>query len=403
MLGILRIKFHFIPMLQKYNIPQKLRRINMHRIGIVGGGQLGKMMILDAKRLDYYFVILDPTKNCPADSIADEHIVAGFDDLEAIKELASKVDVVTFEFEHINVKALQVLEESGHKVYPSSETLLHIQNKYEQNLWLREHGIAIPDFVEINRKEDMKKVGNQFGYPMILKTCTGGYDGKGNAVIHTEDETGEAFQTLGAGKLPLMIEEYIPFEKEVSILVCRSTNGDIKVFPVAENVHVNSILDETTVPALISESTNQEAMEVAKKAIKAFNGYGMFCIELFVTKEGHILVNEIAPRPHNSGHYTIEGCITSQYENHIRAILGQPLGDTSLIRPCAMKNLIGEHSGIAEVKGLEEAYQDSKVKIHIYGKEKVEKGRKLGHITATAATIEEALDSVRKAHSKISF
>lgn len=375
----------------------------MTKIGIVGGGQLGKMMILDGKRLDPYFVILDPVKNCPADSIADEHIIAGFNDLEAIRELAEKVDVVTFEFEHINVKALQILEANGHKVYPSSETLLHIQNKYEQNIWLQKHEIAIPDFEEVKNISDIEQAGERFGYPMILKTCTGGYDGKGNAVIKTKEDVTKAFEALGRGKLPLMVEEFIAFEKEVSVLVCRSTSGEIRVFPVAENIHVNSILDETIVPASIKESTRNEAMKVAQKAIEAFSGYGMFCIELFITKDGHVLVNEIAPRPHNSGHYTIEGCYTSQYENHIRAILGLPLGDTSLIRPTAMKNLIGKTNGDAVVKGVEEAYQNEHVKIHIYGKEKVAIGRKMGHITATAHTTQEALEAVRYAYSRISF
>lgn len=375
----------------------------MIKIGIVGGGQLGKMMILEGKKLGYYFMILDPTKNCPADSIADEHIVAGFDDLEAIQELAKRVDVVTFEFEHIDVKALQILEVSGHKVYPSSETLLHIQNKYIQNQWLAKHEIPIPAYIQVASTSDIADAGDTLGYPMILKTCTGGYDGKGNAVIRTKEDIREAYQTLGNGKLPLMVEEFIPFEKEISILVCRSTNGDMKVFPVAENVHVNSILDETTVPADIHEATNEKAMEIAKKAMEAFAGYGMFCIELFVTKEGAVLVNEIAPRPHNSGHYTIEGCYTSQYENHIRAILGQSLGDTSLIRPTAMKNLIGEYHRISHIEGLKEAYQYPEVKIHIYGKEKVAVGRKMGHITATAPTLEEALIAVRNAHSKISL
>lgn len=376
---------------------------DMHKIGIIGGGQLGKMMILDAKRLDYYFVILDPTKNCPADSIADEHIVAGFDDVDAIKELAQRVDVVTYEFEHINAKALQLLEREGHKVYPSSETLLHIQNKLVQKDWLRKHEIPVPDYLGVEGIDGILEAGEKYGYPIILKTCTGGYDGKGNAVIKTKDDVTTAYDSLGAGKLPLMVEEFIPFEKEVSILVCRSENGDVKVFPVAENVHVNSILDETTVPAVISDASTKEAMDIARKTIEVFGCCGMLCIELFVKKDGHILVNELAPRPHNSGHYTIEGCYTSQYENHIRAILGQPLGDTSLIRPTAMKNIIGQTNGIADVKGLEEAYERPGVKIHLYGKEKVAVGRKMGHITATAPTIEEALESVRYAHSKISF
>jgi 5-(carboxyamino)imidazole ribonucleotide synthase len=375
----------------------------MKRIGIIGGGQLGKMMILDAKRLDYYFVILDPTKNCPAHSIADEHIVAGFDDIDAIKSLASKTDVVTYEFEHISLKALQDLEELGYKVYPSSKTLSYIQNKFDQNNWLRANHIPIPAYISINSFEELETAHEQFGYPMILKTCTGGYDGKGNAVIEKAGDERQAYETLGAGKLPLMIEEWIPFEKEVSILACRSINGEVAVFPVAENVHKNSILDETTVPAKISESSNQEAFEVAKACLKAFDAYGMICIELFVTKDGRILVNELAPRPHNSGHYTIEGCYTSQYEQHIRAILGLPLGNPDLIRPTAMKNIIGDKSGRADLKGLDEAYQYSNVKVHIYGKETVSKGRKMGHITATADTIEEALAQVRGAYNKLSY
>ena len=376
----------------------------MYRIGIIGGGQLGKMMILDAKRLDTYFVILDPTPKCPADSIADEHIVADFDDVRAFHELADKVDVITYEFEHINAQALQELEAEGHKVYPSSETLLHIQNKYDQKMWLRQNDLPVPDFKKVETLEDIREAGKIFGYPMMLKTCTGGYDGKGNAPVDTEADVERTFEALGSGKLPLMVEAFCPFEKEVSILVCRSVNGDVKVFPVAENVHKDSILDETTVPANISETSTEKAMDIARRAVHAFNAYGMLCIELFVTADGEVLVNELAPRPHNSGHYTIEGCVTSQYENHIRGILGLPLGSAELIRPTVMKNIIGQYSvDKAEVKGLEEAYAIGEVKVHIYGKEKVSKGRKMGHITVTDTTVESALEKARLAHSKISF
>ena len=376
----------------------------MYRIGIIGGGQLGKMMILDAKRLDTYFVILDPTPKCPADSIADEHIVADFDDVRAFHELADKVDVITYEFEHINAQALQELEAEGHKVYPSSETLLHIQNKYDQKMCLRQNDLPVPDFKKVETPEDIREAGKIFGYPMMLKTCTGGYDGKGNAPVDTEADVERAFEALGSGKLPLMVEAFCPFEKEVSILVCRSVNGDVKVFPVAENVHKDSILDETTVPANISETSTEKAMDIARRAVHAFNAYGMLCIELFVTADGEVLVNELAPRPHNSGHYTIEGCVTSQYENHIRGILGLPLGSAELIRPTVMKNIIGQYSvDKAEVKCLEEAYAIGEVKVHIYGKEKVSKGRKMGHITVTDTTVESALEKARLAHSKISF
>ena len=193
------------------------------------------------------------------------------------------------------------------------------------------------------------------------------------------------------------------FEKEVSILACGSANGEMSVFPVAENVHKNSILDETTVPAKISDATAQEAMEVAKACLHAFKACGMLCMELFVTREGHILVNELAPRPHNSGHYTIEGCYTSQFEQHVRAILGMPLGNPALIRPTAMKNLIGDHAAQAELLGLEEAYRFPNAKIHIYGKEVVKPGRKMGHITATGETLEEALAEARGAHDALRF
>ena len=375
----------------------------MKKIGIVGGGQLGKMMILDAKKLDYYFVILDPTEHCPAHSIADEHIVAGFEDQEAMLQMAKKVDVVTYEFEHISVKALQAIEGMGTPVYPSSETLLHIQNKYHQKQWLHQHEIPVPDFMGVNTKEEIKEAGDKFGYPLILKACTGGYDGKGNAVIQTEQEIEGAYEALGGGRLPLMVEEFVPFLKEVSILVCQSLNGQVEVFPVAENVHKNSILDETMVPAQITDEVRAKAFAIARKTSKVFHAIGMLCIELFVTKEGEVLVNELAPRPHNSGHYTIEGCYTSQYENHIRAILGLPLGNTELIRPTVMKNIIGDHDGKANLCGLKEAYENKNVQVHIYGKEEVKKGRKMGHITATADTIEEAVRQVRDAHKKLYF
>ena len=375
----------------------------MKKIGIIGGGQLGKMMILDGKRLDTWFAILDPTEHCPAHSIADRHIVAGFDDIDAILEMAEGTDVVTYEFEHISLRALQLLEEHGHKVYPSSETLGHIQNKLTQKQWLAKHGIPVPDFIAVNSPEDIMAAESRYTYPMILKTCTGGYDGKGNAVIADRGDINRAFESLGGGRLPLMLEERIDFEKEVSILACGSENGDMSVFPVAENVHKNSILDETTVPAVISKDAECEAFEVAKACLKAFKVCGMLCMELFVTKDGHILVNELAPRPHNSGHYTIEGCYTSQFEQHCRAILGYPLGDTSLIRPTAMKNLIGDRDGDAVLTGLEEAYRFPGLKIHNYGKEQVRVGRKMGHVTATADTLDEALAAVRAAHDALHF
>lgn len=370
------------------------------KIGIIGGGQLGKMMILDAKRLDYYFVILDPAKNCPAHSIADEHIVANFDDINAFIELAEKVDVITYEFEHISVEALEILENKGCEVLPSSDILKRIQNKYIQKKWLLESEIPVPDFISINSIQDLNNAILKYNYPIILKTCTGGYDGKGNYVIKNELQIEEAYKALGNGKIPLMVEEYIQFEKEISVLVCKGKNGETSIFPVAENEHVNSILDETIVPARIEKSVYDKALQLADKVVQIFPSCGMLCIEMFVTKEGNVLVNELAPRPHNSGHYTIEGCFTSQFEQHIRAVSGMPLGSTKLLIPTVMKNIIGNKDCKAELTNLSEMLEDDSIKVHIYGKEEERIGRKMGHIIACDNEVNIALQKVRNAWDK---
>ncbi|MFP4698389.1 MAG: 5-(carboxyamino)imidazole ribonucleotide synthase [Eubacteriales bacterium] len=377
------------------------------RIGIVGGGQLGKMMILDAKRLGYYVVILDPTKHCPAHSIADEHIIAKFDDIDAFLTLGSKVDVITYEFEHIDVNALKTLEKNGHAVLPTSKTLERIQNKCVQKQWLKDSGIPIPKFQSISSIEDLDPSNLSFAYPVVLKTCVGGYDGKGNYVIKNENDIKKAFESLGSGEIPLMVEEFIPFDMEISVLICSNKNKKYKstIFPIAENKHVNSILDETIVPARTNEKVANKALKVAEDVAKVFSSCGMLCVEMFVTKKGEVLVNEIAPRPHNSGHYTIEGCYTSQFEQHIRAITGLPFGSTELLQPTVMKNVLGQRNGNAKTKvnGLSEALIDNKIKVHIYGKEIVKEGRKMAHITACNKNVDYALESVKKAYEKIDF
>lgn len=375
----------------------------MRKVGIIGGGQLGKMMILDGKRLDVYFVILDPNPDCPASCITDKHIVAKFDDTEAIKLLASQVDVVTYEFEHINVEALRQIEVMGHTVYPSSETLYKIQDKYRQKQYLQQNNIPIPAFQKIDSLNALYDASKNFGFPVVLKTCTGGYDGKGNYIIQEEGDIETAFQALGSGKIPLMVEQFIQCNKEISILACRSSNGDFQLFPVAENTHVNSILDETVVPARISDTAQQQALNIAKNVLDAFGSFGMLCIEMFVADDNTLFVNELAPRPHNSGHYTIEGCVTSQFEQHVRAILGLPLGSTKLISPIVMKNIIGTEASSGDYEGLESAYQFDRVKVHMYGKKKSNKGRKMGHIVALDDDLDKAIEVVKQAHGYITF
>ncbi|TDX51817.1 5-(carboxyamino)imidazole ribonucleotide synthase [Orenia marismortui] len=371
------------------------------KIGIIGGGQLGKMMILEAKKMNFYISILDPTPNCPAHSIADDHIVADFDNEQAIRELADKSDVLTYEFEHIGVEALKKLEGEGYKIYPTVKSLEIIKNKYHQKKLLAKNNIPIPDFISVSNIDDIKSAGKEFSYPMMLKSCTGGYDGKGNAVINNLDEIKSAYESLGAGEFELMVERFVPFSKEISILACRVIDGEIAVYPVAENEHQDSILIETKVPAEILESLKEDAVKLAYQVMEVFEGVGIFCIEMFVTEDEELLINEIAPRPHNSGHYSIEGCITSQFEQHIRAITGLPLGSTSLLRPIVMRNILGEgEQGKAIVYGIKEAFEESDLKVHIYGKEISKPQRKMGHLTVTADRIEDALEKALQA-SKI--
>lgn len=369
----------------------KFKDKTRQKIGIIGGGQLGKMMILEAKKMGFYITILDPTKKCPAHSIADEHLVADFDDREAIKKLAHKSDLITYEFEHIDVEVLKELEAEAYKIYPTARSLEIIQNKYHQKNVLKQDQIAVPDFKKVSAPKDIKEASQKFGYPLMLKSCTGGYDGKGNALIDNENEVESTFQKLGAGKSPLMVEKYIPFKKEISIIAARGLNGEMKVYPVGENDHRDNILYETKVPAEISASLEKKAEELAREVLKVFEGIGIFCVEMFVTETDDLLINEIAPRPHNSGHYTIEGCVTSQFEQHIRAITALPLGDTALVRPTVMRNILGTgKEGKAEIIGLDSALAVEGVKVHIYQKNVSRPGRKMGHLTVTAETLELA-------------
>lgn len=373
------------------------------KIGIIGGGQLGKMMIQEAKKMGFYITVLDPTLKCPAHTLVDEHIVANFDDETAIRLLASKSDVITYEFEHIGADILETLENEGVKVYPTAKSLKIIQNKYTQKSLLLKNNIPMPEFTSIESINDIKNAGEKYGYPFLLKSCTGGYDGKGNFVIHNENEINEGFKALGSGKIPLMAEKFFPFTMEISVLACRGINGEIEVYPVAENIHHDNILFETRVPANISEETSKKAMELAKSVMEIFEGVGMFCVEMFVDKEGNVALNEVAPRPHNSGHYTIEACMTSQFEQHIRAVSGLPLGSSKFIMPTVMRNLLGEEgfNGNATVEGADEALSIKGVYLHIYGKEKSVPKRKMGHLTVISDTLEEASEKVKKAYDFI--
>lgn len=365
-------------------------------IGVIGGGQLGRMFVFEAKRMGYHVVVLDPKENSPAGQVADEQIVAGFDEIWAYRELACKSDVLTFEFEHINVELLGIIEREGCTVIPSSKTLVVIQNKYKQKKMLVQIGVKVPEFSMIQSLEHLKKEYQRLNQKAILKSCTNGYDGKGNVIVKNADDLEAAYQMFGEQEF--FIEELIDFRKEVSIIVVNNESG-IFFYPIVENVHHNSILTKTLIPASLSNEVIRRIHNASEKIVEELNDFGVYCIEFFVDKNSDVLVNEIAPRPHNSGHYTIEGCITSQFEQLVRVVSGMPVGSTQLRMPCAMYNILGSHSvdGKYVVSGLNDMLNITDCYFHLYGKSDTSNLKKIGHITALDETVEAADLKAKKA------
>ncbi|WP_453992010.1 5-(carboxyamino)imidazole ribonucleotide synthase [Bacillus nitroreducens] len=353
-------------------------------IGIIGGGQLGRMMAISAKEMGFNVAVLDPTPNSPCGQVADIQITANYDDLEAIKKLASISDVITYEFENIDYEALTWLEENAN--LPQGSHLLKItQDRGTEKKAIQEIGLKVAPFQLVENKEQLAEAVEIIGVPSVLKTCRGGYDGKGQFVLKQIDDIRLAENLLESGMC--ILEAWVPFQKEVSVIVTRNPSGEVKTFPVAENIHVENILHQSIVPAGILEKTEAKAKEMAMKLASAFELVGTLAVEMFVTEDGEIYVNELAPRPHNSGHYTIDACETSQFEQHVRSVCNWPLGETTLLRPVVMTNILGEHLQPL----LDKVALLSNIKIHLYGKEEAKVKRKMGHITVLGNTVEEAL------------
>jgi 5-(carboxyamino)imidazole ribonucleotide synthase len=368
-------------------------------VGIIGGGQLGKMIAHEARRMSLKVIVLDPTEGCPASRIADEQIVANFKDENAIMRLAAKCDVLTYEIELANSAALKQLETKNYPVRPAPETLYMIQNKYRQKLFLKEHRIDVPDFELVRSEEHLYQLCKKFGLPIMLKASENSYDGRGNFLITSDSKVHEAFNYFP--RTELMAEKFVSFSKEISIMVARNPSGHITSFPVAENIHKNSILDTSIVPARISHKVELKAKRMAEMTMHVLQGAGIFGIEMFITTKGDVLVNEVAPRPHNSGHYSNEACSISQFEQHLRAILDLPLSRPELLCPAVMVNILGNErsSGSYVIEGLTKLFSVPGVKLYVYGKKTSKPGRKLGHITATGDSVKEALARATKARN----
>lgn len=359
-------------------------------IGIIGGGQLGRMMALSAKAMGYRIIVLDPTKDCPAAQVSDEQIIADYDDKVALRELAEKAEVVTYEFENIDYDALKMTQDLV-DVPQGAELLSITQDRILEKAYLESANINIAPYAIIVDKEEIETEIKSIGYPAVLKTAQGGYDGKGQVVLHDADDIEKAARLLRYGSS--VLEAWIPFEKEISIVVARGKDGQVETFPVAENVHVNNILHTTIAPADVSADVHEEAEEIAKKLADVLQLCGVLAVEMFVTKSGAIYVNELAPRPHNSGHFTIEACSISQFTQHIRAIVGLPLIKPELLKPALMINILGQHVEAVNEKMIDYPHWF----VHYYGKKDTKINRKMGHVTVLTEDPRIVLTDIEKA------
>lgn len=454
-------------------------------IGVLGGGQLGRMLALAGTAMGYRFVTLDPTEDSPCGQVASEQIVAAYDDAEAARQLAARCDVITYEFENVDADVAAMLEQESY-VPQGSQLLAMTQHRLREKQALEAAGVKVAPYFPIANETQLKAAVAELGLPCVLKTTTGGYDGKGQVVIRREEEVATAFARLTGGRVsgsdeyrrdegghdksringsqlvgqdrswsereesrsnesrlveqsrswserdnneravhgrgegsenegrhyesqrdklerdqhlaPLVCEQFVPFVKELSVIAARSPNGEVRAFPVAENVHVDNILHVSIVPARIEASIAAQAEQLAIRIAQSLQVVGLIAVEMFLTETGELFVNELAPRPHNSGHYTMEACRTSQFEQHIRAICNLPLTSTELMTPVVMVNILGEHveSIIKNIASKQAQYANLTFKTHLYGKKEAKIGRKMGHINILTSDVDLALEWVQR-------
>lgn len=371
------------------------------KLGILGGGQLGKMILSETRRYDIQTKVIDPSNHAPG-KFATNHFENGdFADEETVLNFGADCDVLTIEIESVNTKALKALQAKGVKVFPKPETLELIKDKRFQKQFYAENGIPTSPFFVFENKTEMQKglQENGFEIPFVWKAATGGYDGRGVQIVKNEEQLDQLPDAPG------LIEKLIPFEKELAVVVARSESGEIKSFPLVEmDFHpVANLVEYVFSPSLAEETIRANARKISESLVEHLEHVGLLAVEMFLTKAGEILINEVAPRVHNSGHLTIEGNITSQFEQHIRAILGLPLGSTDIVKPSVMINLNGEdgYSGPVYYEGIEEIMAIPGVYIHLYGKAETRPFRKMGHVTVTSNTLEEAREIAKKVKNTI--
>ena len=371
------------------------------KLGILGGGQLGKMLLYDAKRYDLHTKVMDSNKDAPCNKIADDFIIGDITDYDDVINFGNSVDLITVEIENVNTDALEFLEKLGKKVYPSAKNLRIIQNKSDQKNFYSKNNLPTSRFKNYSNTEELKRNfrHDNFEFPFVWKSSRFGYDGKGVKIIKNIEDLDFSYDRQ------CLIEEKVSIKKELSVIVSRNSDGEIKCFPVVEMEfnEKSNLVEYVMCPANISKQTEEKAIIIASEIAKKFEMVGLLAVELFVSNEDEILINEVAPRPHNSGHHTIECCVTSQFDQHIRSILNLPLGETGILIPGIMVNLVGENMGEGNVnyQNINDIFDIPGVYIHIYGKKKSRLNRKMGHITIVNKDINKAIEIGKSIKNKI--
>jgi 5-(carboxyamino)imidazole ribonucleotide synthase len=350
------------------------------------------MFTLEAKRMGYFVHTLSPDEDSPTGQLADLEYIASYDDIDAARDFASQVDVVTFEFENISADVVRAIEDIV-PVHPSSEVLYIAQNRLREKNYLSEKGFPTASYYHIRSEDDLRTAFDTIGTPSVLKTAGFGYDGKGQAKINSFDDLHLAYRALRSKEA--ILEQFVSFDREISVVAARDQKGNYEHYGCVWNIHTNHILDTTYAPAPLDQKLAEEAIELSRSLMTSLGCIGILCVEMFITNAHTLLVNELAPRPHNSGHWTIDGSITNQFEQHVRAVCGLPLGSNERIRPTAMINVLGDLWDGGE-PDWEEILKNPTVKLHLYGKHQARKGRKMGHINVTGTTSEEVSASVHE-------
>lgn len=355
-------------------------------IGMLGGGQLGRMFAVAARELGYRVIVLEPDENSPAGKMADQHVMAAYDDSDALAEMAEQCDVITTEFENIPAHVLEALAKSTN-VRPSASAVLLAQNRIHEKAFIESCGLMTAHYGVIKTSSDIAQAVSQIRFPARLKTARLGYDGKGQAVVNSIEEVREAFQSMQT--VDCVLEQQVDLETEISVILARNSEGDTHCFPVAENIHRQGILHKTLVPARVKDSLIHAAEVAAKRIADRLDYIGVLTVEFFITKQGELLVNEIAPRTHNSGHYSMDACATSQFEQQVRTICDLPFGSTRLLSPVVMMNMLGDLWGDS-VPAWDAILSEPTCKLHLYGKQHARISRKMGHFNVLNENLEQA-------------